>query len=720
MVEWTAIAAYHVLAAFLQFFVGFLIVVRRPRIEWAFVLGALFVFNGAISVISLLIALGWLPAFSYGPPEGTGRIYFVFDRATTFLILYLALAYPRRPALANRWPLVLPIFFSLAIAFAWSIVAFQIPLFRPYPDHITPPLCGDTPCQISTWPARIVWDFLSFGFIVILWRWTTLLPQTRSPLELAQFKLLFAAFAMRAVNVLLLYNVENIPALITRDWSLLSVSPWLLFPSVFALAAFASIAYATIQLLRHRSRHGTQMRKAIDLVLLFMLLGAVEYLLAVGLDNYGKAGFATVVVLTPFLNLDVQVIRPALVLLAMVRFNLFGTSIQYESKAASLIVGLFVFAAFLQAFLNGTTFLDGTARLAFAVFAASLIAVPATFLSQRYLQPVAQAGMVGNVPTYVASLEDAYRNGQPGRLSRISLEALRERCGVSEEQGEALEEAVRTRWATQSRRNWRPGDIILGRYEILRMLGEGSNGQAFHAKDILLVADVVLKRTRHLEAAAQKILLQEGYALARLNHPNVVRLLRSEVVGEEPVLVLEYLRGGSLANRLATGGPMDEMQAKAVVSDVLAGLQAAHGVGLVHRDLKPSNVLFDDDGHAKVSDFGLARPITPSIHLGDPTASSPGPTGTLRYMAPEQVQGLPASERTDIHAVGLLYYECLTGQAALPPGLSDFAMRRHIVEGPPAPLDATWNDRARSALARALQRDPAQRFASASEFAAAL
>jgi WD40 repeat protein/tRNA A-37 threonylcarbamoyl transferase component Bud32 len=243
-----------------------------------------------------------------------------------------------------------------------------------------------------------------------------------------------------------------------------------------------------------------------------------------------------------------------------------------------------------------------------------------------------------------------------------------------------------------------PG-IRLGRYEILRPLGQGAFGAVYEARDTELgrhVAIKILRRRRDAEERLLALFKAEAELVARLNHPNIVTLHDFGTRSGAPYLVLELLRGETLAARLARGH-LGAHEAVEVMIQLARGLGHAHQAGVIHRDLKPSNVFLRSDGQVKILDFGLAR-----LH-GEPE----GRAGTAAYMAPEQRRGDPQDARTDLFSLGVLLYEMLSGRL---PFASDTAPP--LGEDVPGVLSAI--------VSRSLVPHPAGRFQSAEELALAL
>ncbi len=251
------------------------------------------------------------------------------------------------------------------------------------------------------------------------------------------------------------------------------------------------------------------------------------------------------------------------------------------------------------------------------------------------------------------------------------------------------------------------------RFEIDRILGEGGFGKTYLAQDTVLERRVVLKELEHVgEGEARELLLHEARTAANLSHANVVVV--HDVIEEEGrlLLVMEYVEGGTLADRL--GKPHRPGQVLNLLTDIVEGLAALHGAGIVHRDLKPSNILITPDKIPKITDFGVATRI-------DDGAVEPaeGFVGTPRYMAPEQLAGDPPGPAADVYAAGTILYELLTGRHPLglddktPPPDELLALR------PELPIDRLDEDLGKL-LERALARDPADRYADANELLKAL
>ncbi len=216
----------------------------------------------------------------------------------------------------------------------------------------------------------------------------------------------------------------------------------------------------------------------------------------------------------------------------------------------------------------------------------------------------------------------------------------------------------------------------LGDYQLQGLLAVGGMAEVYQARDAVINREVAVK-VLPLALAADPNYVErfrnEAQAVGALNHPNIVPIL---VFGEQgPYLYLVMpLMKESLRDRLLRGVPLPANEAVQITVQILSGLGAAHAQGVVHRDVKPENILLDDNGVAKLTDFGIARRLTIRRASGGPTLAGTGlPVGTPQYMAPEQLRGEDLDQRADIYALGAVLYEMLTGQ---PPH-----SRRHALRG---------------------------------------
>ena len=248
------------------------------------------------------------------------------------------------------------------------------------------------------------------------------------------------------------------------------------------------------------------------------------------------------------------------------------------------------------------------------------------------------------------------------------------------------------------------GRLLAGRYRILRPLGAGATGRVLLARDGFYERDVAVKVLTVGSGTAGRDAFvrfaREARVAAGLEHPNVVRVYDFNPDG--PFLVMEYMPGGTLEDRIQGAPPVPLPVIRHVLMSVLAGLEAVHRRGVVHRDLKPANVFFGATGDVKIGDFGVA-------HLADLGATLTGAMlGTLAYMAPEQItgSGKPAAS-TDLYALGVILYRLLTGTLPFPG--PDF-VSQHLSDPPPTPSEHGAPSDAYDALvASLLAKDPAAR-----------
>ena len=205
------------------------------------------------------------------------------------------------------------------------------------------------------------------------------------------------------------------------------------------------------------------------------------------------------------------------------------------------------------------------------------------------------------------------------------------------------------------------GKVFEERYSVDELIARGGMATVYRGTDLRLGRTVALKVLGGVlvnDPDFVERFTQEARATAALTHPNVVAV-HDQGIGEGfPFLVMEFVQGRTIREVMAQSGPFTSAHALEIISSVLAGLSAAHDAGFVHRDIKPENVLITNDGHIKVTDFGLARVISDT-----PVSDSTGAVllGTMAYLSPEQVQQLAVDQRSDVYSCGILLYEMVTG-----------------------------------------------------------
>ena len=252
--------------------------------------------------------------------------------------------------------------------------------------------------------------------------------------------------------------------------------------------------------------------------------------------------------------------------------------------------------------------------------------------------------------------------------------------------------------------------------------------QVWEGHDEVLARPVAVKLLHeHLAADAdvRERFRREAIAAARLAHPNVVAIFDTGVEDDLPFIVMELVTGQTLRERL-NDGPIPAGLAVAITDQAAQALASAHGAGLVHRDVKPGNILLIDDGpvpHVKVTDFGIARATIDDARLANTDLTDPGTVmGTMKYIAPEVVEGHAADGRSDVYGLGVVLFEMLTGRVPFEACTPLATAIARLNEDPPRPrqLRAGVPRSLEQVTLKALARDPSDRYASAEELRAAL
>jgi len=266
-------------------------------------------------------------------------------------------------------------------------------------------------------------------------------------------------------------------------------------------------------------------------------------------------------------------------------------------------------------------------------------------------------------------------------------------------------------------------------YHVSSLLGRGGMGEVYRARDKRLERDVALKVlpiAYSTDAERLRRFEQEARTAGKLNHPNILTVYDVGVIDGAPYIVTELLEGAELREQLKHGA-VAQRRVLAYACEIAEGLAAAHAKGIVHRDLKPENIFVTVDGRVKILDFGLAKlkepPSGRSIETIQQADSAPGVVfGTVHYMAPEQVRGHEAEERSDIFALGVILYEMLCGERPFSSGSAVEVMNSILTVDPPD-LNET-NPKIPQVLSRivrrCLEKKPEQRFQSASDLNFAL
>lgn len=269
------------------------------------------------------------------------------------------------------------------------------------------------------------------------------------------------------------------------------------------------------------------------------------------------------------------------------------------------------------------------------------------------------------------------------------------------------------------------GRVVLDRYRIERRIGGGAHGDVHLATDIRRHRQVAVKILREGgddPVARERRFVREAQCLRRIDHPGVVHALE---VGHLPdgrhCYVMDHLDGESLSEALDRRRRLPWAEVRAIVGQICATLEVVHASGIVHRDLKPGNCFVERDGRVRLLDFGVAKLVEPSQHG---PATSPGVlVGTPEYMAPEQLRGEAVDGRTDVYGLGITMYELLVGRRPFVGETLVSIITQHLFGQPRRPSEVlgdaglTGVDRV---ILRALAKDPADRYDSVAELAAAM
>src|SRR5262245_42824574 len=259
----------------------------------------------------------------------------------------------------------------------------------------------------------------------------------------------------------------------------------------------------------------------------------------------------------------------------------------------------------------------------------------------------------------------------------------------------------------------------IGDYEVIEQLGRGGMGSVYRVRSLIsdrveamkvLLPDLVARQD--LSARFER----EIKVLAALDHPNIAQLRTALKLDNQLVMIMEFVPGQSLAERVKQG-PIPASEALAYVDQVLDALTYAHAQGVIHRDIKPANMMLTPEGVVKLTDFGVARSRNYEALTATGTTA-----GSLAYMSPEQINGGAVDARSDLYSLGISLYEMVTGRRPFRAN-SDFAMMSAQLNEQPRPpieLRSDLNPQLNAIILRALAKNPSERFQSASEFRTAL
>ncbi len=262
---------------------------------------------------------------------------------------------------------------------------------------------------------------------------------------------------------------------------------------------------------------------------------------------------------------------------------------------------------------------------------------------------------------------------------------------------------------------------MVGQYEIRDLLGAGGIGQVHAAFDTILQREVAIKslRTEMLnDTSFVDRFRGEATSLARLNHPNITTLYTLLPEGGKMYLIMECVRGETLEDLLKKrGGKLGARESLAIIAQVADGLSYAHSMGVIHRDIKPANVMITANGTVKIMDFGIAR-----VRGSQRLTRDGSIVGTLAYMAPEQLRGQEADERSDLYSTAIMFYEMISGAVPFEAATDYDLMQAHVNAQPPRLISRVpgIDSRLDAAVMQALAKKPEQRFATVRKFSDAL
>jgi serine/threonine-protein kinase len=270
----------------------------------------------------------------------------------------------------------------------------------------------------------------------------------------------------------------------------------------------------------------------------------------------------------------------------------------------------------------------------------------------------------------------------------------------------------------------RPGAVFAGRYEVKEILGAGGMGVVYRAFDRELQEPVAIKTLRAEALAGGNTALerfkQEIKLARRIAHRNVVRTYDLGEVGGTYYLTMEFVEGTSLKQLISSRGKLPVPVTLTVGKQLCRALEVAHAEGVIHRDIKPQNMVVEPNGFLKVMDFGIARLANPPKGKGLTEAGMS--IGTPDYMSPEQLSGLEVDARADLYAAGVVLFECVTGRVPFEAETTWALVAKHLEEQPPDPrsLNGDVPEALATLILKAMAKEPAQRYATASEMHDAL
>ncbi|MEN6429433.1 MAG: protein kinase, partial [Coriobacteriales bacterium] len=257
--------------------------------------------------------------------------------------------------------------------------------------------------------------------------------------------------------------------------------------------------------------------------------------------------------------------------------------------------------------------------------------------------------------------------------------------------------------------------MVFGRrYRVTERIGSGGMADVYKAVDEVLGRTVAVKVLHPRYAAESNFIArfrQEASAAANLSHPSIVNIYDWGQDNGTYYIVMEYVKGTDLKTLVEQNGPLDPMRAADYAAQVCSALAVAHGYDIIHRDIKPQNIVLTPDGTLKVMDFGIAR-------AGNTTMTQTGSVlGTAQYISPEQAQGRPLGPASDLYSLGVTLYELVTGRLPFDGDTPVAVALKQVNEEPVPPrrIRPSIPPSLEAVILRAMRKDPAERYASASE-----
>ena len=234
------------------------------------------------------------------------------------------------------------------------------------------------------------------------------------------------------------------------------------------------------------------------------------------------------------------------------------------------------------------------------------------------------------------------------------------------------------------------GKIYADRYHVIREIGRGGMANVYLAEDTYLdnrqVAIKILRSNFENDSLAIARFQREAYAMAELNHPNIVGISDVGDADDQQYIVMEYIDGLTLKQYINEHAPLANEEAIRIGDEILAAMALAHSSGIIHRDLKPQNILITKDGTAKVTDFGIAKALSETS-----LTQTNSMFGSVHYLSPEQARGGNATPQSDLYAIGIIIYEMLTGAIPFDGDSAVTIALKHFQENLPSIINQNKN-----------------------------